>query len=656
MKINNTKIFHETIQSAIGHIKKVQQPCGNFLSLSSASPGDFSNAAVRSTTFFTSNILSCLCSVASLAPDALFPPKVRDDLTAIIRRGTDFLLKEKSGPCSFNYFTQKERERGIFLYPDDLDDTFAALVALQRYQPDVISGNTLAAATTLLIDLEVNEGGPYRTWIMPSNTQRIANDPDMVVNSTIGYFLSLLGVGSPRIGEYLTDAIHHKKFSSPYYPGECHVAYFLSRYLGAECLPLPSFRTSTPLELAMLISSQFNCNRSEDTVLLMADRVVDMVSKYGWRPYPFCIDPAQNHKTFYAGSSALTASFTAEALMHCLCLLPPESTLSVVHHTSTNVSFHRSIQDAANQVCVSLPESLATTAIAMIENASNAVITAPSYDLQKILQRKGFPISEGFMHTIALANLYGWIAYDTYDDFLDGQGRPPLLPLANYFLRKLVRTYSALAAQFPAYPITPLFDSLLNKVEAANAWEIAHCRIPAINGSFRLPERLPLFGTYENLADRSIGYAAGPLTELLLAGYAPDSPEYRGAESLLRHYLIARQLHDDAHDWEEDLLRGCVNSIGALLIGEYREHFSKDTQEFPITETVRPLRDFFWKETIGHVAHLIGQHVQEARRARDSCTLLDGTGFLENALVKLEKGATEALAERDGVLEILARF
>jgi len=696
MNIQNKKVITETIQNAVHYIKKEQQLCGNFLSLSSASPTDFSHAVSYSTTFFTSNILSCLNSIVSLFSDDIFPSETRNELEIVIRHGTEFLLSEKSAQWSFNYFTRQENARGIFSYPDDLDDTFAALAALYKYQPDAISGDVLAAAVKLLINAETKEGGPYRTWIVAPNAIGISNNQDVVVNSTVGYFLSLLGVRSPQIEKYLTDAVLGEKLSSPYYSGPCQVAYFASRYFGADNNVSPqikdallSFPARTPLESAMVISSYFHCGQSEKVTPEMVTYLIDAVHKDGWQPYPFCMDPAQNHIPFYAGSSALTAAFVAEALAHCICFAqksesnyePKNSSVSdsvmpileipTPGTTATPDSFHREIQDAAIRSCASLPKNLREAATEKIESAFSAAITAPSRDVQKILERKGLAIPKDVAEEIALASFYGWIAYDIYDDFLDEEGHTSQLPAANYFLRTLTQTFANIAASgvphinphinpraiphtTPQAPLTLLFDEMMNTIDGANAWEVAHCRL-LVNDPLRLPVTVPSYGDYENLANRSIGYAMGPLAELLIAGYSPESEEYRATKLLFEHYLIARQLHDDAHDWEADLLRGSVNSIGALLIDGYRARFPERADK-AIVEIIDSVREYFWKEIIDAAVALIRTHVQKARAARDACIFFDGTDFMEDALGKLEHGAAKALTERDRTLEFIAHF
>lgn len=668
-----TRIIHDAIRL----IKKEQRPCGNFLSLSSSSLEDFSGATSHSTTFFTSNILHCLCSIIASPLPGFLSQEARTDVEAIAKRAAHFLLLERNERWSFNYFAREENERknGAAHYPDDLDDTFAALIALRRYQPSLIYADVLAAITKLLISCEVREGGPYRTWIVPPDTAGISNDADVAINGTVGYFLSMLGVHPSRIGEYLTAAVRDRRLASPYYPGPCQAAYFASRYYGTDRNLSPAARNAfismireigtedldplTPLESAMLISSYFNCGLPENIPPPIVHKLIDAHGTHGWRPYPFCVDPAKDHKTFYAGSSALTAAFIAEALAFFI-----SSGTNSFHHPSDSVvlggisddSFHRTIQNVAIQECKPLTETLRTIVAKKIMAYSDPTITAPSHDLKKILGQKGCVISSMFMEDAALAGFYGWMAYDIYDDLQDREGCPILIPVANFFLRMLIRTCTRAAALFPAFMLGEFFNATLDTIDSAGAWEISHCNIPS-PGRFLLPPMadLPAFGDYSNLANRSIGYAMGPLAELRVAGFDPDSAGYRNIESFFRHYLIARQLNDDAHDWEEDLRRGRINPASALLIKKYCERFP-GCSPIDLNSSFPHLREFFWREIIDDIASLIHAHVQASRRARDASNIIGGTGFMENALNRLEAGAAKAVTERNGVLKFLANF
>jgi hypothetical protein len=102
-------------------------------------------------------------------------------------------------------------------------------------------------------------------------------------------------------------------------------------------------------------------------------------------------------------------------------------------------------------------------------------------------------------------------------------------------------------------------------------------------------------------------------------------------------------------------MRGSVNSIGALLIDSYRARFPEHIDK-ALTEIISSMREFFWKEIIDDAVDLIRAHLQEAYAARDACIFFEGTGFMEDALAKLECGAAKALVERDRALEFITHF
>jgi len=271
-----------------------------------------------------------------------------------------------------------------------------------------------------------------------------------------------------------------------------------------------------------------------------------------------------------------------------------------------------------------------------------------AYEFSNALYIHGHVIPTDIVEQLSLANLYGWMAYEIYDDVLDGEGDPSLIPCANFFLRTLTGTYSSLAVNIPK--VMPLFKEMMNRIDNANSWEQKYCR--AAPGGV-IPRELPPFADHQTLADRSIGHAMGPLAELLGAGYDADSGEKRHATSFFRHYLIARQLHDDAHDWADDLMCGRINSVGALVLSRFKELYPRDAATQAINKIFPKLREFFWKKMIDEVTHVIVFHTAEARRAQQASAILDGADFMENAIRAFESGARQAVKERDEVLIFL---
>jgi hypothetical protein len=197
------------------------------------------------------------------------------------------------------------------------------------------------------------------------------------------------------------------------------------------------------------------------------------------------------------------------------------------------------------------------------------------------------------------------MAYGVYDNFLDGTGIPAQLPAANVCLREVAGIYGSL---FPAgADFFPTFRVLMDRVDSANAWEQGHARVNITDGQFLIPAVLPDFGGIPHLADRSIGHALGPLAILSYSGFSPQSPDFKRILFLFEHYLAARQLGDDAHDWWEDLQGGCVNSASVLVLvacGKTEINLARDESN---------LRKIFWLSSVPEILHAMAGHLSSCR-------------------------------------------
>jgi hypothetical protein len=573
----------------------------------------------------------------------------------------NFLSGEKSERWSFNYWARTAEEHLTLPYPDDLDDTCAALAALAGYDDSIIDGRAFSAIAKILIAREVGEGGPYRIWLT-SHDIAPWQDVDIVVNSTIGYFLSLIGVHLPALDSFIGNAIFKNRLASPYYPSVFHISYFLSRYYSAKHKDANNSHRDVRAKLAEIIRAQLGENgRRKITVLEKAMAISSLIAlghpatidptemdifasqlEYeGFLPYAFCIDPSREGRRCYAGASALTAAFCAEAFARYADMAKPAR--------PQIPSFYDHIRNMARTSIQEMGRPLREVAMAQIEHTSDESITAIASEFRVILYKNGKVLPMNITEQLSLANLYGWMAYKIYDDLLDDEGDPSLLPCANFFSRSLTEIYAVLRTRGTG--MRSLFDHTMNRVDNAHAWEQKYCRT-SVGTSSVLPKELPSFGDHRVLADRSIGHAMGPLAELLLVGYSADSEEYKNLEGFFRYYLIARQLHDDAHDWSDDLLRGRINSISTLVICHFwKEHH--EAASITIAKVIPMLKRIFWEVILDVAANMIALHTAAARQAREASSILGGTDFMEDALKTLESGAQRAVKERNETLIFL---
>ncbi len=63
------------------------------------------------------------------------------------------------------------------------------------------------------------------------------------------------------------------------------------------------------------------------------------------------------------------------------------------------------------------------------------------------------------------------MAYTTYDDFLDGNGQPILLPSANMALRNLTNLQKQTLPENQAFQQE--VRQIMDRMDAANTWEIS---------------------------------------------------------------------------------------------------------------------------------------------------------------------------------------
>jgi hypothetical protein len=258
-------------------------------------------------------------------------------------------------------------------------------------------------------------------------------------------------------------------------------------------------------------------------------------------------------------------------------------------------------------------------------------------------------LSEEFMAKLGLANLYGWLAYTIYDDFLDGEGKPELISTANVSMRRSLENFVGALPEnesFAAF-VHHTFDA----IDGANAWEVARCRFKL--GSAKLQTgRLPDYGNLEKLADRSLGHALAPMAVLAAAGQGLDTDEAQKMFRAFRHYLIARQLNDDAHDWEEDLRAGLVTPAVVMVLKKIGVRPGKRD----ITELISTGRHHFWHVVLPEICELMRSHVRLSREALRSSALVKKDGIMDELLDGIEASASSALNQQKQAEDFLKYY
>ncbi|HVU59938.1 MAG TPA: hypothetical protein VHC98_03830 [Candidatus Saccharimonadales bacterium] len=635
------------LHDAAAYLTRQQLPDGRFVSYTSPLPDDFARAQALPATFATSTILAAV--TASSLPELL----------PLRQRAATFLLAQKSPDWSFNYWTRHSEQAAKQPYPDDLDDTFCAAAALWQHDATLVTGEALARLAHVLMAAEVRPGGPYRTWLVAPAADGHWQDVDLAVNANVGYFLSLQGVTVPGVLALMEDRIRRARYASPYYPDALAPLYFISRwYRGKRVRPLKqqllgrfAAAATNPLQLALILSSLARLGGEAVALRAGVELLLRMQQDDGsWPARAFCLDPAVDGAARYAGSPALTTALCIEALS--LYQAAPQT----APRAASSDAHYEAVVQTAKQRLAELPRAdlRAQTGLVLerVLHSGNErqIIGLPWL----VAQATHAAVATATLTQLAGANLWGWAAYTIYDDFLDGEGQPALLPGATVCLRQLILTLAALLPGNDAFHEE--VQRIMDRLDAANTWEICHCRGTLQDGRVYFSS-LPEYGTYWQLADRSLGHTIAALGVLYAAGYGADAPVMRALREFFRHYLIARQLHDDARDWEEDLRHGHCNAAAVPAIRHWLVTQHRALEDgIDLAAEQEALQASMWEAAVVPVCAQITRQVRAARRALRTAGDAVDTAPLLALLDEPEQGAAQVLVKRQQVMDFITHW
>lgn len=628
----------------LAFLAKQQQPSGGFASFSSAQLTPFVTQKTYHTTFAPALILSALQAVESSGAD-----DVRNRLAT-------FLLTQKSQHWSFNYWARNSKEAALLPYPDDLDDTFCALAALWQHDSQIVSGAGLAHAVKLLLATESQLGGPYRTWLVPKDSDKIWLDVDLAVNANIAYFLSLAADPLPNLTAYMDQAIGRRRFASPYYPTPYPLVYYIARaYTGAKKQQLATFLLQlceadgswgTPLQTALAISSLLHLDTPKKELAKAIGYLKRTQQADGsWPAEAFCLDPAQVGVSYYNGAAALTTSFALEALsLYAAAGKNTEAQPQTVANHPVAGMATQAFADMGGSVGKSGQQALH-----QMLQSTNAyeIIMLPELFYAALKQQPA--IASRTLHNLALANVYGWIAYTIYDDFLDDEGQPTTLPIANIAMRLSLQSFASALPN--SQDFSDHVQAAFNTMDAANAWEVTQCRL-VVHGQSITIGKLPSYGNLKKLAERSLGHTLTPLGVLAAVGVSPKSKAARNLQKALQHYIIAKQLNDDAHDWREDLAAGRITYV----VAEMLRALKITAGNHQLSNLSAQLEQEFWHHTLPTVCDTITKHVQLSRQALATSNLLQEKNVVAKLLNDIDATIAKTRATVASAEEFLQTY
>lgn len=192
----------------------------------------------------------------------------------------------------------------------------------------------------------------------------------------------------------------------------------------------------------------------------------------------------------------------------------------------------------------------------------------------------------------------------------------------------------------------------MDNLDCANAWEVTNCRAKRTGENINIKNfKIPDYGNYEKLAQKSLGHALGPISILFSLGFKSNSLEIKSLLDFFKHYLIARQLSDDAHDWERDLLAWQINPAAALILKKVYKEGIKDT--LLVEKNIKKFQKIFWYEVIEDICNIIFKSCEKARNSLKKCEAVVDGSILNGLLAKYEKAAQLALEEKENTIKFL---
>ncbi len=642
-------------EKLVGRLVAQQTAPGVFLTVT-APDLDLLQEPVQSVSpFFLSLILSCLTSVPGEGAELL-----RGQLQA-------FIWKEVNAHGSFNYWLRDSEQTKTHPCPDDLDTTSCVYAAFLKTCSDKVDGARLAEIVLLLTLVEEAEGGPYRTWIVKPEAEAVWKDVDLIVNANIAHMLRLCEVRLEGLDAYGVEKIFAGAFDSVYYPLRCSVLYFLSRaqfpgtnqVLEEEIWKVLVFQTEplSLLDLALLLNGLLSVEASWERVEpLMLDFLTRLELEVEFPARALYVEAIHSEVPFFAGSSALTVAMCLEAVAR-YSQIKAAKEKRVPEREEAEKLFLLEIQTRFEQrfafeaIRPELRERFVLLSKRVLGDWRGQEIPLLPFRFHQMLGEQAVAIDRECLVQLGMANVYGWMAYTVYDDILDDEGKPAFLSIANVCLREMTQVFTRFLPDHVLFQ--QLFVEILDGIDGANTWEVVHCRLTKGEQGYVWPTQIPLYGNYELLAQRSLGHGLGPLALLFAVGFERNAPEMQGLLQFFRHYLIARQLDDDAHDWDTDLLRGQVNCIASNLMQLAQQR----GMEVPWIhmESMAGLQELFWQEEIVNVAESMLQHVEMAEQFLQAMPVQNKEYFLV-MLEPIRVSARRALAEHEKTRRFLQTY
>lgn len=306
------------------------------------------------------------------------------------------------------------------------------------------------------------------------------------------------------------------------------------------------------------------------------------------------------------------------------------------------------LKPVSREIAGTVRKMLTTT---MARNQDGQMTRMPLY-MREALGSRGAMFSNTKVAELGVASAFFWTSFIAYDDFWDeDEAADPLhLPAANFMARHFIRTLTSTLPNNAAF--TAYVHGMMDRLDAANAWEVAHCRMKVEEGDVLIPETLPAYEDFSIKFYPAAGQCLAPVLMMVELGYEIDGPEITALVDYFTHYLVAMQLNDDMHDWKEDLARGHISTAVAVLLLEWKRAYP-ERAGISLAADENELEELFWERVVDPLCTCV---LERAERSRAALTKvgLENPEPLVRFIDAVEGSARHALQVRATGTELVA--
>lgn len=603
--------------------------------------------------------------------------EINDDVARKILRGIRrLILENQSDSLTWNYW-----RASIFKpCPDDLDDMSNAVTILlsdvrpRHTDPAWVELNeTIKSYDKALRLTDCGYGGPFNTWILNRRERGYDwHDIDIVVNANILRSLNALGIEATGLTNFIGSCVEHGRYHSKYYENMITIIYHITRVYRGEsiglllrksekhCGELIAGEPRDPLPLAHALSTLIRLNGRSDLTKSVLACLLSVESAWD-KPFPFYIETISGGIPNRVGSPSITLSAVAEALSLYNRYLSKDKS----SHSATYSCRDEELEKVANSHILS-------SACASSEIINQKISVAIQFVLQgKNIRRvlelpmrtgKEFvglnPVDNEVLEICVAIGIAGWAAW-TYSDAI--RDNEPLNGLENKSgddkdneSNQNDRLASFSILQSIMYELINRLQLPLNKLRRlyrlVASMEEANCG----NGkSERLCEKRienRVYGLRRTSAEKSMG-AAIPLLALMMKTGA-SKKDIHSCQKFFFHFILVRQLSDDACDWREDLASGRETLVTRWILDEIPRNSLcgtdlEDTYETLNKNTSEKMKKIFDEKISLRTAREIIKQSHRAVYYARKITCFKNIDFLESLPQFYEKNAAEVICKHE---------